>query len=142
MSPGVLLLAVALVGPPALDRGDWREFDRRPGGWAESVFVYDAASLVRHGDRVTAWISWEIHLSGLTNPRFFLRIETACARRSSRSIAGYEVQGGRSRRLRATRGAEPIAPDGIPAALADRLCPTTPAAPEHSTTPPTSPRGA
>lgn len=119
----VLFVAALLVSIGWEESRDWRAFERRPTGVAESTYYYDAARVVRDGDRLRVWIRFEGHLSGLPDPRHLEHREIDCARRRSRIIGGSVDDGlRRPRLLQRQDRTKPIAPASTDAALADLLC--------------------
>jgi hypothetical protein len=118
----LLLLSIAAAAPPA-----WVEFDRRPSGWADSPYEYDAASVRRDGARVRATYRYRIFLSGLPDPHYRVGVEIDCARHQARVYEarvtdGLGRRGWRPRRMPAPAIAATIAPDSIEESLARRLC--------------------
>jgi hypothetical protein len=123
-----MLLAVPLtlaVAPPAAT--DWREFDRRQRGVAETPAYYEANGVRRRGGKVRAWISYEGRLSGLPDPRRVELVELDCGRRRGRVLKAMDYR--RLHHLRDTRYRlrpshrwAPLAADSLEAALARHLC--------------------
>lgn len=121
----LMLATLASAAAPSL----WVEFDRRPSGWAESAFEYDAASLRRNGARIRASYRYTIFTSGVPDYHARIGIEIDCARSRAR-ITRNHLYGGihqlarrEPRRLPTPNIATRIAPGSVEAALAGRLCP-------------------
>jgi hypothetical protein len=119
-------LALAAAAAPAAT--DWREFDRRRRGVAETPAYYEAEGVRRRGGKVRAWISYEGRLSGLPDPRRVELVELDCARRRGRVLKAMDyrrIHDGRDTRyrLRPARRWTPLAAGSLEEALARHLCP-------------------
>lgn len=120
-----LLLASLLQNAPADSLPSaWREFDRRQNGFGETAFLYNRWS-VRGGRAVpTAWVSWDFHYSGRNSTTHIEEWQIDCARRRSRVVRGFIIDGERPVTPTPPRGGglRPFAPGTPQAALAARLC--------------------
>ena len=118
------LLIAAMIATAAMpDTPQWRTFHRQRAGWADSDVQLDERSIERRGQFVQVWITHELHLSGLPNPRYYERIRINCARRTARMVRAEVVQQGFGRRdLRPDAGATSIEQGSMEAALADEVC--------------------
>ena len=71
----LLLSMIAVVDPPV-----WVEFDRRPAGWADSPYEYEAGSVRREGPRVRVTYRYKFFYSGLPDPEYRVGIDINCVR--------------------------------------------------------------
>lgn len=119
----MLSTLAAAAAPPV-----WVEFDRRPSGWAESPFEYDAASLRRDGARIRATYRFTVFTSGVPDYHARIRVEIDCARGRARITRNhlyggiYQLARREPRRLPTPTIATRIAPGSVEEALARRLC--------------------
>jgi hypothetical protein len=119
-----LLLAALLLDQPAIESASaWLEFDRRPMGFGDSAFLYNRWSVRGDAGAPTAWITYDFHYSG-RNPTTHVELwQVDCARRRSRVVRGFVLDGETAISHAPRRGFyRPIAPGSTQAALADRLC--------------------
>lgn len=119
-----LILAVLLASEPAAaSPSAWREFHRRQMGFGDTAFLYNRWSV--RGDRAapTAWVSWDFHYSGRNPTTRIEEWQIDCARRRSRVVRGFTIDGAMPTALVRSGGAlRPFAAGSAEAALADRLC--------------------
>jgi len=123
-SPLLFLAALALEAA-APGGPDWREFDRRRQGWAESPTEYDAAGLRRRGGMIQVRYRYTIHTSGVPNYLVVVRVVLDCARRQARlvEILRYGgIPGREPRRARPATGYGPIEAGSMEEALARAVC--------------------
>ncbi|HEX8655166.1 MAG TPA: hypothetical protein VF693_08090 [Allosphingosinicella sp.] len=120
-----LLLASLLQNAPTDSPSAWREFDRRQVGFGETAFLYNRFSVRGgHAAMPTAWVSWDFHYSGRNPTTHVEQWQIDCARRRSRVVRGFTIDGEMPVVPGARRGGglRPIAPGTPQAALAARLC--------------------
>ncbi|MEA3041999.1 MAG: hypothetical protein QOC65_1488 [Sphingomonadales bacterium] len=126
-----LLLASLLLGEPAdSSPSGWREFDRRQMGMGETAYLYNRWSV--RGDHAvpTAWVTWDFHYSGRNSTTRVEEWQIDCARRRSRVVRGFTIDGEMTTALwRRGGGLRPFAPGSPEAALAARLCRPAPERP-------------
>ena len=117
MIVAAILLLIATPANP-----DWREFEQRRRGTADSPTLYDAAHIVRRGGRVRVWIQYEGRLSGLPDPRHTELVEIDCRLNRARRLDWILVQGPLRRSGAYQSRLRPIASGSLEAALAPHLC--------------------
>lgn len=119
---GALLAALLLNQPAESSPSAWQEFDRRPMGFGETAFLYNRWS-VRGDERglPTAWVTYDLHYSGRNSTTSVQLWRIDCARRRSRVVRGFVLDGEIGHSVPRARY-RAIAPGSAEAALAARLC--------------------